>query len=191
MLRCKKDIAMHNGKLYMAFGAQPTQVRRSFFGNGTGKDTTMSKIAAKTSEVSEFPAFDASKAADQIRTFAEKGVEQSKETYAKMKAGAEDAQKALEATFETAKSAGTDLSLKAVAALRANAEADFAHFEALIGVKSVSDLIELQTSYLRRRVELAVEQTRDLQGFTAKAAENVVKPMKDVFEKTFKELKVA
>ncbi|MGO4835995.1 phasin, partial [Rhizobiaceae sp. 2RAB30] len=34
----------------------------------------------------EFSAFDASKATDQFRTFAEKGVEQSKEAYAKVKA---------------------------------------------------------------------------------------------------------
>jgi phasin len=145
----------------------------------------------KVSETIEFPSFDASKATDQFRAFAEKGVEQSKEAYASLKNGAENAQKALEASFETAKSAGSDLSLKTIAALRANAETDFAHLEALVGVTSVSQLFELQTSYLRKRVELVVDQAKELQSASAKATEEVVKPVKDIFEKSFRELKVA
>jgi len=145
----------------------------------------------KLSETIEFPTFDANKATDQFRAFTEKGVEQSKETYAKLKAGADNAQKALESSFETAKSAGSDLSLKTIAVLRANAETDFAHLEAMVGVTSVSELFELQTSYFRKRVELAVNQAKDLQSASAKATEEVVKPVKDIFEKSFKELKVA
>ena len=85
----------------------------------------MAKTAEKTAEFIEnveFPSFDASKATDQIRAFAEKGVEQSKEAYAKLKTGAEEAQKALETTFETAKTVSSDLSLKTISAFRANAE---------------------------------------------------------------------
>ena len=145
----------------------------------------------KVSETIEFPSFDASKATDQFRAFTEKGVEQSKEAYAKLKNGAENAQKAIETSFETAKSAGSDLSLKTIAALRANAETDFAHLEALVGVTSISQLFELQTSYLRKRVELVVDQAKELQSASAKATEEVVKPVKDIFEKSFRELKVA
>jgi phasin len=145
----------------------------------------------KVSETIEFPSFDASKATDQFRAFTEKGVEQSKEAYASLKNGAANALKALEASFETAKSAGSDLSLKTIAALRANAETDFAHLEALVGVTSISQLFELQTSYLRKRVELVVDQAKELQSASAKATEEVVKPVKDIFEKSFRELKVA
>jgi phasin len=153
----------------------------------------MSKTAGKTETLGnvEFPTFDASKATDQFRAFAEKGVEQSKEVYAKVKASAEDTQKALESTFETAKSVGSELSLKTIAAMRANAEAGFSHLEALLGVKSVSEFVELQTAFLRKGVEMTVEQAKDLQAVTTKAAEEVSKPMKDVFEKAMKELKVA
>jgi phasin len=153
----------------------------------------MSKTATKTevAETTEFPAFDAGKATDQIREFAEKGIEQSKEAYAKMKASGEETQKAIETTFETAKSAGTELSLKTIAALRANADANFSHLEALVAVKSLSELVELQTTFVRKRVEMAVEQTKELQSLTTKAATDVSKPVKDAFEKAFKELKVA
>ena len=151
----------------------------------------MAKIAEKTTETIEFPAFDASKATDQLRAFAEKGVEQSKEAYDKMKNGAEETQKALESTFETAKSVSSDLSMKTVSAMRANAEAGFSHLEALLGAKSVSEVIELQTSFLRKRVEMTVEQAKDIQAVSTKAAEEVAKPIKAAFDKAMKELKVA
>jgi phasin len=154
----------------------------------------MAKTAEKTPEFLEnieFPSFDASKATDQIRAFAEKSVEQSKEAYTKLKTGAEETQKALESTFETVKSAGSDLSLKTIAALRANTEAGFSHLEALVGAKSLSEVIELQTSFLRKSVETAVEQAKELQAVTSKAAEDVSKPIKTAFEKSFKDLKVA
>src|SRR5215470_13759064 len=158
----------------------------------------MPKIPAKTTDVAgttvtnvEFPSFDASKAADQVRAFAEKGIEQSKEAYAKLKNGAEETQKALESTFETVKSVGSDLSLKTIAALRANSEATFAHLEALVGAKSLSEVVELQTAFVRKTVESAVEQAKELQAVGTKAAEDVTKPIKTAFEKSWKELKVA
>jgi phasin len=152
----------------------------------------MSKTkTAEFAETVEFPSFDASKATDQFRAFAEKGIEQSKEAYAKLKNNAEQAQKTFEATYETAKSVSSDLSLKTVAALRANAEANFSYFEALIGAKSVSEAIELQTSFLRKQVEMSVEQAKDFQALATKAVEDVSKPFKTAFEKAVSELKVA
>lgn len=145
----------------------------------------------KTVKTAEFPTFDAEKATDQFRAFAEKGVEQSKEAYAKLKSGAETTQKALESTFEQAKAVGSEFSLKSIAAARANAEAGFAHLEALVAAKSLSEVIELQTAFVRKSVETAIEQAKDFQAASTKAAEEVSKPLKDVFEKTVKELKVA
>ncbi|MBO6718167.1 MAG: phasin [Rhizobiaceae bacterium] len=147
--------------------------------------------AATATKTTEFPAFDASQATEQFRAMAEKGVEQSKEAYAKVKDGMEDAQKVFESTFETAKTAANDLSLKSIAALRANAEANFAHLEAMIGVKSLSEVLELQTSFMRKSYEMMVEQAKDMQAASSKAAEDVAKPTKTAFEKAMKEFKVA
>ena len=148
----------------------------------------MSKTAKDTIE---FPSFDASKATEQLRDFTEKGMEQTKEVYSKLKSGAEDAQKTFESTYETARATGADLSLKAISAMRANADATFSHLEALVGVKSVSEFIELQTAWMRKSVESAVEQAKDIQATSTKAIEDVAKPMKSAFEKTMKDLKVA
>ena len=148
----------------------------------------MSKTAKDTIE---FPSFDASKATEQLRDFTDKGIEQTKEVYSKLKSGAEDAQKTFESTYETARATGADLSLKAISAMRANADATFSHLEALVGVKSVSEFIELQTAWMRKSMESAVEQAKDIQATSTKAIEDVAKPMKSAFEKTMKDLKVA
>lgn len=150
----------------------------------------MSKTA-KVTETVEFPTFDASKATDQFRAFAEKGAEQSKEIYAKVKAGAEDAQKALETTFEKAKTIGNEFSLKTIAAMRANSEASFAHLESLLGATSLAEIAELQTAYFRNRFEAGVEQAKEFQAIATKAAEEVAQPIKAAFEKGVRELKAA
>lgn len=151
----------------------------------------MTKTATKTAETVEFPTFDADKASDQFRAFAEKSVEQSKEAYAKLKDGAESAQKTMEETFGTVRAVGAELSLKSIAAARANAEASFSHLEAIVGAKSLSEVIELQTAFLRKQVETVVEQAKDFQATSSKAATDVSKPFKDAFEKSMMELKVA
>ncbi len=149
----------------------------------------MSKAAK--SETIEFPSFDASKATEQFRDFAEKGMEQTKEVYARLKSGAEDAQKALENSFETVRSASSDVSLKAIGAMRANAELTFSHLEALVGVKSVQEFVELQTAFVRKSVELGVSQAKDLQVASSKAIEEISQPVKSAVEKSLKDLKVA
>ena len=193
MVHRNNYVAMHNELLYIKATSNKT-AQADTFGPLLPKDRKMAKTAEKTAEFIEnieFPSFDASKATDQIRAFAEKSAEQSKEAYAKLKTGAEETQKALESTFETAKSVSGDLSQKTISAFRANTEAGFDHLEALFGAKTLSDVIELQTSFLRKRVEASVEQAKDFQAAASKAAEKVSAPMKTVFEKAVKELKVA
>ena len=58
-------------------------------------------------------------------------------------------------------------------------------------MKSLSELIELQTSFVRKGVEMMVEQSKDFQAASTKAAEDVSKPAKAALEKSMKELKVA
>ncbi|GLR46223.1 phasin [Mesorhizobium amorphae] len=154
----------------------------------------MSKITDKssqTAETDEFQPFDPSKATEQFRSVAEKGVEQSKEALAKFQIGADETQKVLKSTFETARSVGNEVSLATIAALRANTEADFSHLEALAGANSLSAVIELQTTFLSKRFEMGVEQAKDFRALATKAMTDISKPVKDVFDKTLRDLKAA
>ena len=59
----------------------------------------------KTDDVFSMASFDPSKLAESFRDFAEKGAQQSKEAYAKLKSAGEEAGKTMEATVQTAQAA--------------------------------------------------------------------------------------
>ncbi len=143
----------------------------------------------KTDDVFSIASIDPSKFSESFREFAEKGAAQTKEAYAKMKEAAEGASKTVEATFESAQAGSVELGLKAIEALRTNAENSLSHMEALLGVKSVSELFELQTAFLRKQAEVAVEQAKTLQETSKKVAEKVSAPGKSAAEKAMKSFK--
>ncbi|WP_244662087.1 phasin family protein [Mesorhizobium huakuii] len=50
--------------------------------------------------------------------------------------------------------------------MRANAEADLSHLQALVGAKLPSQVIALQSSFWRKRVEMYVEQAKEFQALS-------------------------
>lgn len=148
-------------------------------------------MAYKTDDIFSFSAFDPAKLTEGFREFAEKGATQSREAYAKMKTAAEEATKTVETTLQSAQAGSVELGLKAIDVMRTNADMSLSHMEALLGVKSVSELIELQTAYIRKQAEVTVEQAKSLQDATRKLAEGVAKPGKDAAEKVMATFKAA
>jgi hypothetical protein len=63
--------------------------------------------------------------------------------------------------------------------------------EALLGVKSVAQMIELQTGYFRKQAEMMADQAKTMQEAARKLAEDVAKPTKTVAEKAMNEIKAA
>lgn len=145
----------------------------------------------KKDDVFSTAAFDPSKLSESFRDFAEKGAAQSKEAFAKMKTAAEEAGKTVEAIVQTAQAGSVEIGLKAIDALRTNAESSLAHMEALLRVKSVAELFELQTSFIRKQAEVTVEQAKSIQETTKQVAEKLAKPAKDAAEKAMSTFKAA
>jgi phasin len=149
-------------------------------------------MAAKKTNEDAFAmnAFDASKLTENFRDMAEKSTEKSKEAFGKMKDVAEDATKTVEATLQSAQAGTVELGLKTIDALRSNVETTLSHMEALLGVKSPSELFELQSAFFRKQTEIAVAQAKSLQEATRKIAESVIQPGKDAAEKAFSGFKL-
>jgi phasin len=144
----------------------------------------------KSDDVFSISSFDPSKFSESFKDFAEKGSVKTKEALAKVKEATEEASKTVEATLQSAQAGSVEFGLKAIEMLRANTESSFSHIEALLGVKSVSELFELQTSFLRKQAELAVEQAKALQETSKKVAENVAQPGKDAAQKAMSSMKI-
>jgi phasin len=143
----------------------------------------------KSEDVFSISSFDPSKFSESFRDFAEKGSVKTKEALSKMKEATEEAGKTVEATLNNAQAGTVEFGKKAIEMLRTNTENSYAHLEAILGVKSISELFELQTGYIRKQAELAVEQAKSLSETSKKVAEQVVKPGKDAAEKAMSSFK--
>jgi phasin len=144
-----------------------------------------------TDDVFSFTAFDPSKLSDGFRDFAEKSSFKTKETLAKVKEATEEASKTVEATLQSAQAGTVELGMAAIGMVRSNTESSLAHLEALLGVKSVSELFELQTAFFRKQTETVVEQAKVFSETSKKVAEDVSKPGKAAAEKAMSSFKLS
>ncbi|MCP1198540.1 phasin [Notoacmeibacter sp. MSK16QG-6] len=120
---------------------------------------------------------------EQFRSFAEKGMAQTQEAYAKMKSQAEENQKAMEESVETVRSAVQTVSKKSIENARQQSQAAFDHVERLMGVNSISEFLEIQTAFLRQQAEMNIAQAKEMQSVTSGAVEEVSKPARQAFSK--------
>ena len=97
-----------------------------------------------------------------FREMAEKGVEQTRDAYAKAKVASEEAADLLENTYEAAAKRATDYSRKLIEITRTNTRAAFDYVHELFGVKSPSEFIALSTAQMRKQLEIVSEQNKEL-----------------------------
>jgi phasin len=121
-----------------------------------------------------------------FRDMAEKGLEQAKVSYEKMKTAAEEATDVLEATYSTVTKGSADLGLKALDAARANTNASFDFMRDLMAAKSLSEVVELSTAHTRKQVDAYVAQVKDMSGAVQKFGTDVAAPAKASFDKLVK-----
>ncbi|WP_428646935.1 phasin [Roseibium sp.] len=162
--------------------------------------TTQAKTATKarstkaktTAAFPEFEAFAMPKleVPAAFREVTEKGIENAREAYAKAKTAAEDATDLMEDTFETSRQGVVEFNHKAVDAAKSNADAAFTFVKDVMSAKTLAEAIELQSSFARQQFDALSTQTREMQELATKLGTDVSAPVKEAFEKTFKELKV-
>lgn len=126
---------------------------------------------------------DPSRMQEAMRTMTEKSVEQSRQAYEQMRQASDEATRTLESTLENAHSGSLALSRKAIDAMRRNAEMGFSHLERMAGVKSIAELIELQTGFVRQQVELATDQAKEIQTLSQSAAQDLLRPTRDAAQR--------
>ena len=122
---------------------------------------------------------------EQVRAFAEKGVSQARDNYAKFKDAAESNNSAIEAVFATATKGANEYTTKVMDIVKTNTHASFDFAQELAGVKSPSQLMEVWTSHARKQVEVMTAQTRELAELAKKIATETAEPIKAAGSKMF------
>lgn len=126
---------------------------------------------------------DPAKMSETFRAMTQKSIEQSREAYSRMKSAAEDATHTLESTMENVHQNSLQLSKRAIDAMRRNADLGFSHLEKLMSAKSFSEVIELQTGYVRQQIETSTDQAKDMQALTQSIAQDMLKPGREAFQR--------
>jgi phasin len=123
---------------------------------------------------------------EQVRAFAEKGVSQARDNYAKFKDAAETHNGTMEAVFTTASKGASEYSAKLVEFLKANTSSALDFAQELFGVKTPSEAMELWNSHTRKTFETYTAQAKELAELSQRVASETVEPLKNSASKFYK-----
>jgi phasin len=123
---------------------------------------------------------------EQMRAFAEKGVSQARDNYAKFKDVAETHNGTIEAVFTSASKGASAYSAKLMEMMKANSTATLDLAQQLIGVKSPSEAMELWTAHAKKQYETFTAYSKELAELSQKVAAETVEPIKTSASKLFK-----
>ena len=115
---------------------------------------------------------------EQMRAFAEKGVSQAREHYAKFKDAAESQNGTIEAVFTTASKGISEYNAKVIEFAKANTSASLDFAQELFSVKSPTEAAELWTAHTRKQFETLQAQARELAEIAQRAATAAAEPIK-------------
>jgi phasin len=123
---------------------------------------------------------------EQMRAFAEKGVSQARESYAKFKDAAETHNGTVEAVFTTASKGASEYTAKLVEFMKANSSASLDFAQELLSVKSPSDAFSLWTGHAKTQLETFQSQAKELVEIAQRVASETAEPIKASASKFYK-----
>lgn len=123
---------------------------------------------------------------EQMRAFAEKGVSQARESYAKFKDAAESHNGTIEAVFSCASRGASEYTAKLMEFMKANTSSNLDFAQELLGLKSPSEALELWTAHTRKQLEALTAQGKELTEITQRVAAETAEPIKASASKFYK-----
>ena len=123
---------------------------------------------------------------EQMRAFAEKGVSQARDNYAKFKDVAETHNGTIEAVLSAYASGAKEYSAKVMEMMKTATAANLDFAQALVAVKSPSEAIELWTSHAKKQFEAFTAHTKELAELSQRVATETAEPIKANASKLFK-----
>ena len=123
---------------------------------------------------------------EQMRAFAEKGVSQARDGYARLKDVAETHNSTIEAVFASAGKGASEYSAKLMEIVKANTTASLDFAQEIIGAKTPSEALELWTNHAKKQFETFSAYSKELAELSQKVATETVEPIKTNASKLFK-----
>ena len=115
---------------------------------------------------------------EQVRAFAEKGVSQARDNYAKFKDAAETHNGTIEAVFTSANKGYSAYTAKLLEFFKANTTSELDFAQELFGVKTPAAALELWTAHAKKQFETYSAQAKELAELGQKVANETAEPIK-------------
>lgn len=112
----------------------------------------------------------------EMRSMAERSVEQAREAFNQYINAAQQAVSTLEGRMKASQEGAMDVSKKAMGYAERNVATAFDFAQKLIHAKDIQDLVKLQTEFVQGQVQALTEQAKDLGELATKSAMETVKP---------------
>jgi phasin len=148
--------------------------------------------AAPVAALAEAPKLEGAPAASlgdmqvRVRSLIETGINESRASYARVKSAADEAAQALEASCSSAKHGAVEISVKALEALRATADANFDFAKSALKAKTASEYIALHGDFARKQIDMLTSQTKAMGELAQKVAAETIEPIKAQVVKTLR-----
>jgi phasin len=123
---------------------------------------------------------------EQMRAFAEKGVSQARDNYARFKDVAESNNSTIEAVFSNASKGYSEYSAKLMEIVKANTSASLDFAQELVAVKTPSEALELWSGHAKKQFEAFTAWSKELTELSQRVATDTVEPIKANASKLFK-----
>jgi phasin len=121
---------------------------------------------------------------EQIRRTAEQSVEKTKVIYEKLKAAAEEATSSVETSLSMISKGVSDINMKALDAIKANSDAQFAFVKALLATKTIAEAITLQGEHAKTQFETMNTQAKEIAALIQQVSTDSVEPIKATLTKS-------
>jgi phasin len=108
----------------------------------------------------------------ELRTFAERSVEQARQAFDGFISAAHQAMSAFEGQAETARKGARNVTEQAMTFAERNMASAFAFAHDLVRARDLQEVLRLQADYIRQQMETLTEQARELGESTSKAAKD-------------------
>ena len=113
-----------------------------------------------------------------MRTFAEKSIDQAKQAFDGFISAAQQAVSAFEGQAESARKGARTVAEKAMSFAEQNVAKSFELAQQLVRAKDVQEVLKLQGDFIRTQMQLLNEQARELGESAGQAAKDAASPPK-------------
>ncbi len=158
---------------------------------GKQAETQTKQAAAAAKNAADKMTGDAFEIPTVFRDMAEKTVSRAKQNYDAYKNFAEEATEAMEDAMTTANKNTADIQRQALTSAKEQMNAGFDFAEKMLSAKTVSEAVELQTSFMRQQFEVAQARMKEFQELSTRLQQETTKPFTNNFTKVMENWRVS